>query len=41
MTPDRANEMARGYQALVVGFDWSLLQRGIMSAVQCVKRVES
>ena len=41
-TPDRANEMiARGYQALVVGFDWSLLQRGIMSAVQGVKRVES
>lgn len=41
-TPDRANEMiARGYQALVVGFDWSMLQRGIMSAVKGVKRVES
>jgi hypothetical protein len=22
---------ARGYRALVVGFDWSLLQRGIQS----------
>lgn len=41
-TPERANEMiARGYRALVVGFDWSLLQRGIMSAVKGVKRVES
>jgi 4-hydroxy-2-oxoheptanedioate aldolase len=34
-TPLTANEMiARGYQALVVGFDWSLLQRGIASAVE-------
>jgi 4-hydroxy-2-oxoheptanedioate aldolase len=34
-TPLMANEMiARGYQALVVGFDWSLLQRGIASAVE-------
>lgn len=41
-TPDRTNEMiARVYQALVVDFDWSLLQRGIMSAVKGVKRVES
>jgi 4-hydroxy-2-oxoheptanedioate aldolase len=41
-TPDRANEMiARGYKALVIGFDWSLLQRGIMSVVQGVKRVKS
>src|SRR5215467_5457595 len=24
----------RGYRALVVGFDWSLLQRGISSAIQ-------
>lgn len=38
-TPDRANEMiARGYRALVVGFDWSLLQRGIMSVIQGVER---
>jgi 4-hydroxy-2-oxoheptanedioate aldolase len=41
-TSDRANEMiARGYRALVVGFDWSLLQRGIMSVilgVECAGR---
>lgn len=36
---ERANEMiARGYRALVVGFDWSLLQRGIASIVDGVKR---
>lgn len=40
-TPDRANEMiARGYRALVVGSDWSLLQRGIMSAIQLVNCVQ-
>ena len=34
-TPSDANEMiARGYRALVVGFDWSLLQRGIASALE-------
>jgi len=34
-----ANEMiARGYRALVVGFDWSLLQRGIASAITGVNR---
>ena len=39
-TPDRANEMiARGYRALVVGFDWSLLERGISSAIQGVKHI--
>jgi 4-hydroxy-2-oxoheptanedioate aldolase len=41
-TPDRANDMiARGYRALVVGFDWSLLQHGIMSAIQGIKRAAS
>jgi 4-hydroxy-2-oxoheptanedioate aldolase len=34
-TPDYANDMiARGYRALVLGFDWCLLQRGIASAIQ-------
>jgi 4-hydroxy-2-oxoheptanedioate aldolase len=34
-TPDIADDMiARGYRALVLGFDWSLLQRGIASAIQ-------
>jgi len=34
-TPDNADAMiARGYRALVLGFDWSLLQRGIASAIQ-------
>ena len=38
-TAAQANEMiARGYQALVVGFDWSLLQRGIASVLDGVKR---
>jgi 4-hydroxy-2-oxoheptanedioate aldolase len=33
-TVDQANAMiARGYKALVVGFDWSLLQRGIADAI--------
>ena len=33
-TVDQANAMiARGYRALVVGFDWSLLQRGISNAI--------
>lgn len=36
-TPEAAKEMmARGYQALVIGFDWSLLQRGIASVMQGV-----
>jgi 4-hydroxy-2-oxoheptanedioate aldolase len=37
-TVDQANTMiARGYKALVVGFDWSLLQRGISSAVSGIQ----
>jgi 4-hydroxy-2-oxoheptanedioate aldolase len=37
--PEQANAMiARGYRALVVGFDWSLLQRGTAAAVSGVKR---
>jgi len=33
-TTEQANAMiARGYRALVVGFDWSLLQRGIAGAI--------
>lgn len=35
---DQANAMiARGYKALVVGFDWSLLQRGIADAVAHIR----
>jgi len=38
-TPELANAMiARGYRALVVGFDWSLLQRGIASATEGIRR---
>ena len=38
-TPEQANAMvARGYRALVVGFDWSLLQRGCAAAIECVSR---
>lgn len=38
-TPEQANTMiARGYRALVVGFDWSLLQRGIASAIEGISR---
>jgi 4-hydroxy-2-oxoheptanedioate aldolase len=38
-TVDMANAMiARGYRALVVGFDWSLLQRGIASAIGGIDR---
>ena len=37
-TVDQANTMiARGYKALVVGFDWSLLQRGISNAVSGIQ----
>jgi 4-hydroxy-2-oxoheptanedioate aldolase len=33
-TPDNANDMiARGYRAIVLGLDWSLLQQGIASAI--------
>jgi 4-hydroxy-2-oxoheptanedioate aldolase len=38
-TADAANSMiARGYRALVLGFDWSLLQRGIASALNGIVR---
>jgi 4-hydroxy-2-oxoheptanedioate aldolase len=38
-TPEQANSMvARGYRALVVGFDWSLLQRGCAAAVEGITR---
>lgn len=38
-TPEQATAMiARGYRALVVGFDWSLLQRGITSAIEGISR---
>jgi 4-hydroxy-2-oxoheptanedioate aldolase len=37
-TPTQANDMiARGYRALVVGFEWSLLQRGIDAAIQGIR----
>src|SRR5258708_36713411 len=37
--PEQANAMiARGYRDLVVGFDWSLLQRGITAAIEGVTR---
>jgi 4-hydroxy-2-oxoheptanedioate aldolase len=37
-TTDQANAMiARGYKALVVGFDWSLLQRGIAGAIADIR----
>jgi len=37
-TAEQANAMiARGYKALVVGFDWSLLQRGIAAAITGVR----
>jgi 4-hydroxy-2-oxoheptanedioate aldolase len=36
--PTQAKDMiARGYRALVVGFDWSLLQRGIDAAIQGIR----
>jgi 4-hydroxy-2-oxoheptanedioate aldolase len=32
LSADRVSQMmARGYKALVVGFDWSLLQKGVVS----------
>ena len=38
-TPEQANAMvARGYRALVVGFDWSLLQGGCAAAIEGVAR---
>jgi 4-hydroxy-2-oxoheptanedioate aldolase len=39
-TSEQANAMiARGYKALVVGFDWSLLQRGIASILGGIKKL--
>jgi hypothetical protein len=29
--------IARGYKALVVGFDWSLLRRGIVGAISGIR----
>ena len=38
-TVDQANAMIqRGYRALVIGFDWSLLQGGISVAIDGIKR---
>jgi 4-hydroxy-2-oxoheptanedioate aldolase len=38
-TAERANEMiARGYRAIVVGFDWSLLQTGIASVLDGIRK---
>lgn len=38
-TPEQANDMIRrGYRALVVGFDWSLMQRGIDAVVGGIER---
>lgn len=37
-TADQANAMiARGYKALVIGFDWSLLQRGIAGSIANIR----
>jgi 4-hydroxy-2-oxoheptanedioate aldolase len=39
MTSAKANEMIdRGYRALIIGFDWLLLQRGIETAIEAIKR---
>ena len=36
---DQANRMVeRGYRALVLGFDWSLLQRGAAAILQGLNR---
>jgi 4-hydroxy-2-oxoheptanedioate aldolase len=38
-TTDQANELIdRGYRALIVGFDWLLLERGIESVISGVSR---
>jgi len=38
-TPEQANQMIeRGYLALALGFDWSLLQRGIAASFDGIKR---
>jgi 4-hydroxy-2-oxoheptanedioate aldolase len=39
LSPDRVSQMiARGYKALVVGFDWSLLQKGVVSVTGAAPR---
>lgn len=39
-TPEKVMDMtARGYRALIIGFDWMLLERGIASIVQAVRLV--
>ncbi len=36
--PSQAKEMiARGYRALIVGFDWQLLERGIAASIQGIR----
>jgi 4-hydroxy-2-oxoheptanedioate aldolase len=38
-TPEQANAMlGRGYKALMLGFDWSLLQRGAASLLDHIRR---
>ena len=38
-TSDQANAMIdRGYRALAIGFDWSLLQRGATAALDEIRR---
>ena len=38
-SPEEANRMVeRGYRALALGFDWSLLQRGAASVLQGLNR---
>jgi 4-hydroxy-2-oxoheptanedioate aldolase len=38
LSADKANAMiARGYNALLVGFDWTLFQRGIASAIADIR----
>ena len=38
-TTEQASAMiARGYKALVIGFDWSLLQRGISAVLAGIQR---
>jgi len=38
-SPEQANQMAaRGYRVIFLGFDWSLLQKGVAAAFQGIKR---
>ena len=39
LSAEQANAMiGRGFRALALGFDWSLLQRGIVSSLEGVER---